>query len=334
MSGPVANDRQDIGPRALNKVAPGDYTVHLNQTIEGAMNRIEAMQAYVRVAELASFTQAADSLGLSRASVSTAIRELEGALGTQLLHRTTRKVRMSEDGQAFYERSRQLLDELDDVQAMFQQESELTGRLRVDMPVPVARNIVIPQLPAFLRAHPRLRLDLSSTDRRVDVVKEGFDCILRVGPLESSSLVARPLGHFRMVNCASPDYVARAGMPTTLAELAAHQLVDYAPSLGARGATFEYLEDGAVRSCTLASALAVNSVDAYQAACLAGLGIIQVPLVGVADLIARGQLVALLDGYRAPPMAVTLLYQSRRHLSKRTLRFMQWLAGIMQPHLS
>lgn len=298
------------------------------------MNRLEAMQVYARVAELASFTQAADSLGMSRASVSSAVRELEGALGTRLLHRTTRKVQMTQDGQAFYERSRQLLDELDDIQAMFQQESELSGRVRVDMPVPVARNIVIPALPAFLRAHPRLRLDLSSTDRRVDVVKEGFDCILRVGPLEDSSLVARPLGHFRMINCASPGYLADAGTPSGLADLAAHQLVDYAPSLGGRGAVFEYADGAAVRSCAMASALAVNSVDAYQAACLAGLGIIQVPLAGVADLIAQGRLVQVLPGHHAAPMPVTLLYPSRRHLSKRTRRFMQWLADIMQPHLA
>lgn len=299
------------------------------------MNRLESMQIYVRVAELASFTQAADSLGMSRASVSTAVRQLEGALGTRLLHRTTRKVQMTQDGHVFYERSRQVLDELDDIQAMFQHDGEqLSGRLRVDMPVPVARNIVIPALPAFLHAHPGLHVELSSTDRRVDVVKEGFDCILRIGTLESSSLVARPLGQFAMVNCASPAYVARAGVPATPADLAAHQLVDYAPALGARHALFEYLEGSTVRSCRVPAALSVNSVDAYQAACLAGLGIVQVPRMGVADLIAQGRLVELLDGYRAPPMPVTLLYPSRRHLSKRVQRFMQWLAGLMAPHLA
>jgi DNA-binding transcriptional LysR family regulator len=299
------------------------------------MNRLEAMQVYTRVAELASFTQAADSLGLSKASVSAAIRQLEAALGTRLLHRTTRKVQMTQDGQAFYERSRHLLNELDEVQAMFQHDdSELSGRLRVDMPVAVARNIVIPQLPAFLRAHPRLQLELGSTDRRVDVVKEGFDCILRVGWLESSSLVARPLGHFRMINCASPDYLDRFGVPVTLEDLDAHRLVDYAPSLGGRAALFEYQDGAATRSREVPAALAVNNTDAYQAACLSGLGIVQVPQAGIADLIAEGKLVEVLEAFRAPPMPVTLLYASRRHLSKRAQRFMQWLAETVQPHLA
>jgi DNA-binding transcriptional LysR family regulator len=252
-----------------------------------------------------------------------------------LLHRTTRKVQMTQDGQAFYERSRHLLDEVDDMQAMFQHDdSELGGRLRVDMPVGVARNIVIPALPDFLRAHPRLQLELSSTDRRVDVVKEGFDCILRVGWLESSSLVARPLGHFRMINCASPDYVARFGEPRTLDDLDRHRLVDYAPALGSRAALFEYQEGAATRSREMAAALAVNNTDAYQAACLAGLGIVQVPEAGIGDLLEQGKLVEILGAYRAPPMPVTLLYASRRHLSKRAQRFMQWLAETVQPHLA
>lgn len=299
------------------------------------MNRLEAMRVYVRVAELASFTQAADSLGLSKAAVSAAVRQLEAVLGARLLHRTTRKVRMTQDGQAFYERSRQLLAEMDDVQSMFQHDdSELGGRLRVDMPAGVARNIVIPALPDFLGAHPRLQLDLSSTDRRVDVVREGFDCILRVGFLESSSLVARPLGHFRMLNCASPDYLARFGVPATLGDLDRHRLVDYAPALGGRPALFEYQDGAATRSREMAAALSVNNTDAYQAACLAGLGIVQVPQAGVGDLVVQGRLVEILGDWRAPPMPVTLLYASRRHLSKRAQRFMQWLADTVQPYLA
>jgi DNA-binding transcriptional LysR family regulator len=299
------------------------------------MNRAEVMQIYVRVAELASFTQAADSLGLSKASISAAIRQLEASLGTRLLHRTTRKVQMTQDGMVFYERSRDLLAELDELQTMFQHdESALRGRLRVDLPVGVARNIVIPHLPAFLGAHPRLQLELSSTDRRVDVVKEGFDCIVRVGQLSDSSLVARPLGHFAMVNCASPDYLARHGVPGSLDDLASHRLVDYAPALGGRHALFEYRDGSTVRTREVPAALSVNNSDAYNAACLAGLGIIQAPRSGMGELIAAGRLVEILPDYTAAPMPVTLLYPSRRHLSKRTQRFMHWLADTMAPHLS
>ena len=299
------------------------------------MDRIDAMKIYIRVAELGSFTQAADSLGVAKASTSAAVQELEAELGTRLLQRTTRKVQMTPDGLAFYERSRDLLAELDELQSMFQQgDAGLSGRLRVDLPVAIARNIVMPALPAFLDAHPRLQLDLSSTDRLVDVVQEGFDCILRVGWLSDSSLVARPLGAFRMFNCASPAYLARFGTPMTLDDLAQHRLVDYAPALGGRAALFEYVEAGVRRSIGVPAVLAVNNSDAYQAACLAGLGIIQAPLTGMAHALADGRLVAVLPDYCAAPMPVTLLYPSRRHLSKRARVFMDWLAATLAPHLA
>jgi DNA-binding transcriptional LysR family regulator len=298
------------------------------------MNRLETMQVYVRVAELASFTQAADSLGMSKAAVSTAVRQLEAALGTRLLQRTTRRVHMTPDGLTFYERSKHMLDEMEELQTLFRQgAAELSGRLRVDMPVAVARNIVIPHLPAFLHAHPRLQVELSSTDRRVDVVKEGFDCIIRVGRLNDSSLIARPLGHFGMINCASPDYLARFGTPRSLADLASHRLVDYAPALAGRPARFDYVDGAHERSVEVAAAIAVNNSDAYQAACLAGLGIIQAPLSGLGELLAQGRLVSVLNGYRAAPMPVTLLYPNRRHVAMRAQHFMQWIADIMVPHV-
>jgi DNA-binding transcriptional LysR family regulator len=241
------------------------------------MDRIDVMKIFVRVAELGSFTQAADSLGLAKASTSAAVRELEMELGTRLLQRTTRKVTMTQDGLAFYERSRDMLAELDELQSMFQHsDAGLAGRLRVDMPVALARNIVMPALPAFLDLHPRLQLDLSSTDR----------------------------------------------------------LVDYAPALGGRAALFEYMDGGARRTIDVPAVLAVNNSDAYQAACLAGLGIIQAPLSGIAAPLADGRLVSLLPDYCAAPMPVTLLYPSRRHLSKRARGFMDWLADVMAPHLS
>ncbi len=298
------------------------------------MNRLDTMQVFVRVAELASFTQAADSLGMSKAAVSTAIRQLEAALGTRLLQRTTRRVHMTPDGLTFYERSKHMLDEMEELQTLFRHgAAQLSGRLRVDMPVAVARNIVIPQLPAFLLAHPRLRVELSSTDRRVDVVKEGFDCIIRVGRLDDSSLIARPLGHFSLINCASPDYLARFGMPRSLADLASHRLVDYAPALAGRPARFDYVDGAEERGVEVAAAIAVNNSDAYQAACLAGLGIIQAPRTGLDELLAQGRLVSVLERYRAAPMPVTLLYPNRRHVALRAQRFMDWIAGVMAPHV-
>lgn len=300
------------------------------------MHSIEAMRMFMRVAELASFTQAAESLGLPKSSVSSALQKLEAELATQLLHRTTRRVRLTADGQQFYERCRDLLADLDDVETMFQRsEQSLSGRLRVDMPGGVARYLVIPALPAFMAAHPQLRLELSSTDRRVDLVREGFDCVIRVGPVADSSLVARPLGAFEILNCASPAYLQAHGTPHRLEDLAAHTLIHYVSTFGGAADGWEYRgEEGRYRSLPMAGALVVNNAEAYQAACLAGLGLIQAPASGVRALLDSGALVEVLPRYRAEPMPVTVLYPQRRNLSRRVRALIDWLEQTLRPYLT
>ncbi|MGY4831368.1 LysR family transcriptional regulator [Sphaerotilaceae bacterium SBD11-9] len=297
-----------------------------------------SLQIFVRVAELSSFSQAADRLGLPKARVSTAVQQIEAQLGTRLLHRTTRRVQMTQDGQAFYERGKDVLSDLDELQAMFQQGVQaLRGRLRVDMPTLIARDQLIPRLPEFLAAHPQIDIELSSTDRRVDLVREGFDCVLRVGPLADSGLVARPLGQLRQINCASPAYLAHHGTPRTLDDLATHRLLHYVPTLGARPSGWEYVQEGAhgseTRSVAMPGALIVNSTEAYQAAGLAGLGLIQAPAAGVASLIERGLLVRVMPQHQAPSLPVSLLYANRRHLPKRVQVFMAWVGEVLKPYL-
>jgi DNA-binding transcriptional LysR family regulator len=302
------------------------------------MLRPEQLQIYTRVAELASFTQAADSLGLPKASVSQAVQQLEAELGTRLLHRTTRRVQTTQDGQVFYERCKDLLAQLDEAQSLFRKGGEaLRGRLRVDMPSGIARQQVLPHLAEFLALHPELELELSSTDRRVDLVREGFDCVLRIGTLDDSALVARPLGHMAQINCASPAYLARHGTPQTLDDLtdpaAGHRLVHYLPTLGARPVGWEYVEHGAVRTLPMAGALTVNDTAAYSAACVAGLGLIQAPALGMRPLIEQGLLVEVLPQWRAPAMPVSLVYAHRRQLPRRVQAFMNWLAELLGPRL-
>ena len=292
---------------------------------------IDTLQVFVRVAELASFTQAAQSLGLPKASASTAVQRLEASLGTRLFHRTTRRVQLTQDGQSCYERCKDLLADLDDMQTMFQPAaSGLRGRLRVDMPMRVAHDIVVPQLPEFLAAHPGLELELSSTDRRVDLVREGFDCVLRVGPLSDSTLVARPLGGMEMANLASADYLAAYGVPQSLEDLAHHRLVQYATTLGQRCPGFEWCDaSGATRFEPMAGALTVSDSGSYTAACLAGLGITQVPRHGFETEVLDGRLVEVLPQFRPAPMPVHLLYAHRRQLPRRVQAFMQWLADLL-----
>lgn len=299
------------------------------------MNSVEAMQIYVRVAELSSFTQTAQSMGLPKANISTAVQQLESALGTRLLHRTTRRVHMTQDGQVFYERCKDLLADTEELLGLFRNDkTALQGRLRVDMPSAVARDVVLPRLPEFMATYPELAVELSSTDRRVDLVREGFDCVLRVGVLGNSSHIARPLGHYRMVNCASPGYCTNFGQPQHPGELANHRLIHYVSTLGTPDGGFEYQEaDGTIAFVAMPGALTVNNSDAYYAACLAGLGIIQVPEAGVRMALDSGQLVELMPQYRAAPMPVSLVYANRRHQPRRVQVFMNWLEAIIRPRL-
>lgn len=253
-------------------------------------------------------------------------------MGTRLLHRTTRKVQMTLDGQAYYERCKELLGDFENVQTMFQRSgAALRGRLRVDLPSRLARSYVIPRLPEFLQAHPGIEFELSTTDRLVDPIQEGFDCVLRVGAPRDPQLIARPLGKLKFVNVASADYLRRRGTPKSLEDLKDHDLVHYVSVLGNRSEGFEYPVDGAFRMLAMAGPITVNSTDAYHAACRAGLGIIQAPTIGVRKDIESGVLVEVLPQLRPDPMPVALLYAHRRNLPKRVRTFMDWVAEVLEP---
>ena len=169
------------------------------------MQNLEPLLIFITVGEMGSFTRAADSLGIQKGRASTAVRKLEEDVGARLLHRTTRSVQLTEDGRAFHARARDLLAEVDDLHSMFAGDRvALRGRLRIDLPTEVARTTIVPALPDFMATHPELELEVSSTDRQVDLVQEGFDCVLRLGPIRDETLIARPLGLLRMVNAASP----------------------------------------------------------------------------------------------------------------------------------
>jgi len=300
------------------------------------MSQIDRIRIFQRVAELGSFTQAADSLSLPKARASTAVQQLEAELGTRLFHRTTRRVQLTQDGQAFFERSRDVLADLEELQSMFQlgPGQSLSGRVRVDMSTGLARRVVIPRLPELLKKHPELEFEVSSTERRVDLVREGFDCVIRAGTVGDSSLIARPLGELVLVNCASPAYVRKHGKPRRLEDLTdperGHRLVHFAGTLGSRAPGFEH-SGGEI---AMPGSITVNNADAYEAACLAGLGIVQAPLLAMRPWIESGGLVELLPAHRAPPMPVNLVYANRRHLSQRLRVVMDWLAKLVGDDLA
>jgi len=299
------------------------------------MDKIQAMQVFVRVAELQSFTRAAESMGLPKGSLSRQLQALENAMGVRLLHRTTRRVQLTQDGMIYYERCRDVLATLDEMDSLFQHDpATLSGKLRVDMPVSMACDYILARLPDFLQHYPGIELELSSSDRRVDVVREGFDCVVRVGTLENSGLIARPLGKLTLINCASPDYLTRFGTPNSPEDLASHAMVHYSQQIGVQPTGFEFFDGKTCRYIQTGGTVTVNSTETYRAACLAGLGIIQVPERGVRQALKEKRLVEILPHFRAQPMPVSLIYPHRRNLTRRVQVFMEWLTQAMKHYVA
>jgi DNA-binding transcriptional LysR family regulator len=294
---------------------------------------LETVRAFVRVAELGGFTRAAAHLAVPKARVSQQVQRLEAAVGARLLHRTTRVVRLTHDGDLFRARARPLLLESEDLGAMFAGPSALRGRVRIDLPVNLARDAVIPRIPELLARYPNLELQLSTTDRLVDVVREGFDCVVRVAALRDSSLVAIRLGKLEMINCASAGYLRAHGKPKSLADLDHHLLVHYSSALGSEIPEFEYHDGAGYRVRPMKSVITVNNADAFQAACRAGLGIIQVPRAGVTAALATGELVEILPKLRGQPLPVFLLHPHGRRVPRRVRVVLDWIESVLRPHL-
>jgi DNA-binding transcriptional LysR family regulator len=190
----------------------------------------------------------------------------------------------------------------------------------------------MPQLPAFLARYPHLRIELNSTDRHVDLIAEGLDCVVRTGNLVDSGLIVRPLGQLHSKNYASPSYLAHYGTPTTLQDLKHHWLVQYNIGNANQYNAFVYYNGTQYARVPMQSKISVNNVDAYRAACVAGLGIIQAPQLGASPLIEQGLIVEILPEYYSQPLPVSILYPHKRNLSKRVRVFIDWLANIIQPH--
>lgn len=295
------------------------------------MDRIDLFRVFTRVVECASFTRAADTLGMPRSSVSAAIQELENLVGTRLLNRTTRKVTTSQDGAAFYERCQRVIADMEETENLFRSaDFASAGTLRVDMPGRIGRLIVAPALPAFLEAYPQIDIEIGATDRPVDLIEERVDCALRVGALNESELIARPIGTLTLINVASPAYLARCGTPRGPDDLVHHSPIGYASPSSGRLAPWEWVDGDGTRALAIKGRVTVNNAESYIACCLSGIGLIQIPAYDVEAHIRAGELVEVLPEYRAAPMPVTLLYPHRQYLSRRFQVFSDWLVELVR----
>jgi DNA-binding transcriptional LysR family regulator len=289
------------------------------------MDRIDAMRVFTRIVERGSFIRAAEDLALPASTATDAVKQLETRLGVRLLQRTTRQVRATPDGEAYYRRCLAILGDIEEAESAFSG-ARPRGRLHVDAQGTQARRVILPALAGFFAAYPEIELYLSETDRFVDLVREGIDCVLRGGEGRESDLIARRLALLPEVTVASSAYIATHGLPERWDRLEGHRMVGFHSSATGGVLPLEFMVAGERRTATLPSILTVNGADTYQAAALQGFGLIQVPRYGVADHLAAGRLVECLA--ETPPSAtpVYVLYPRSRQLSLRLRVFLDWVA--------
>ena len=289
------------------------------------MDRFEAIRVFMRVVERRSFTQAAQDLGLPRSTVTEAVKQMEARLGARLLQRTTRHVAPTLDGEAYYRRCVAIVADIEDAEAAFS-DAKPRGLLRVDVHGTLARHFVLPGLPAFLAQYPDLQLHIGEGDRLVDLVREGVDCVLRVGDLQDSAMVARRIAMLEEATAASPAYLARHGPPATPDDLDGHRMIGFLSSATGSFIPLEFTENGVLRHATLPVTVSVTGAETMVAAARLGLGLIQVPRYHLESFFADGTLVEVLPDFPPSPTPVSLLYPHSRQLSPRVRVFIDWLA--------
>jgi DNA-binding transcriptional LysR family regulator len=290
------------------------------------MDRFAAMRLFTRVVERRSFTQAANDIGLPRSTATQVIHQLERRLGVRLLQRTTRVVRPTLDGEAYYGRCLAILQDVDDAEGAFSG-TKPKGTLRIEAQGTLARHFLMPNLPAFFAQYPEIEISMSESDRWVDLVHEGVDCALRWGELADSGLVARRLAVLTRITCAAPAYLKRFGRPKSLQELGAgHQVVGLRRFTTGDLEPLSFIVDGKIRSTSLLAPFSVTGPESYLMATRLGLGLAQMPLFHIAEDLKRGSLVALLTDSPPPSAPVSLMYAQNRQLSPRVRAFSDWLA--------
>jgi DNA-binding transcriptional LysR family regulator len=299
------------------------------------MDRFDAMQAFVRVVESGSFTKAAETLHMSKTSVTQLIQQLEARLRVKLLNRTTRKVNVTADGAVYYERAVRVLADVDDAETSLSSASTLPrGRLRVDVPSPFARTILIPALPDFYARYPDIQIDLGVSDRMVDMIGENVDCVVRGGELTDQSLMARHIGDLRLGVYAAPDYLNRAGVPAHPRELedTHHRIVGYRWARTGKLFPMVMQRDGETVQTQGRYVLAVDDGNAYLKAGLAGLGILWLPHYMASKSQASGALVPLFEDWCLESMPMYVAFPPNRHISIKLRVFIDWVVELMAKH--
>jgi len=300
------------------------------------IDRFRAMEVFNRVVELGSFSGAAAALHLPKGRVTTIVQELETHLGVRLLHRTTRRLSLTDDGAVYHQRALAMVQEMQDVEGTLRRAvATPAGRLRIDVPAAVGRHVIAPALPQFFARYPDIQLELGSTDRPVDLIAEGVDCVIRGGPVHDETLVARPLLHLPQVTCAAPSYLARYGTPRTLEDLARHHFVNFHSAKTGRIFPFEFSRGEETHEINRPHRVSCNDADSAIAAVLAGMGLAQLPLMGwLCECLAGGRLVPVLQDWSSGFLPMMVLYPRNRHLTAKVRVFADWVAEVFEGELA
>ncbi len=297
------------------------------------MDKLQAMEVFVRVVETGGITRAADSLGVPRATATTLIQKLEAALGVKLLNRTTRQVSVTPDGLAYYERCVGILAEVRETEeSLAKQHATPHGRLRVDVPTLMARSVFVPALPQFFARYPDIELALASSERRADLIEEGIDCAIWSGELEDSSYVARRVGFLYFATCAAPSYIAAHGQPRHPDDLAQHRCINHFSHRTGKIADWVFSKDGARIQASLRGHIALDDENSYVAAAEAGLGIARIPAFVLKEAMERGSLELILGDWFPEPSPLYVVYPQSRHLSSKLRVFVDWIAELLGNH--
>jgi DNA-binding transcriptional LysR family regulator len=289
------------------------------------MDRIDAMRLFVRIVERGSFTAAARDIDLPRSSVTQGIQELERRLGAHLLQRTTRQVRPTLDGEAFYRRCLGIIAEVEEAEAAFNG-AKPSGLVRIDVHGTLARYFMMPGLPGFLETYPGIQVLISEADRLVDLTRDGVDCILRVGALSDSSLIGRRIATLVQGTFASPDYLSRHGVPLTPGNLDGHRMVGYLSQMTGEIIPLEFMAGAKRQAVTLPASIMATGPEMNITSARLGLGLVQVPRYRVAEDLAAGTLIEVLRRFPPQSLPVHVLYARTSMLSARVRVFVDWLA--------
>ncbi len=299
------------------------------------MDKLRAMQTFALVAQLGSFTKAAHALQLPNASVSTLVMQLETHLQTKLLARTTRRLSLTDDGRAYLERVQRLLGDVEELEANLRgAQTRPRGRLRIDVPAASGRHLIGPALGEFLKLYPDISVEIGSSDRPVDLVVEGVDCVIRGGAVHDELLVARKLGAFEVITVAAPSYLKVYGIPKSPEALAdpttEHRAVNFFSAKTGRVFPFDFVEKkGHSSSVTLPHQAAANDADTHVALVVAGIGLAQLPRTRLVNsLLQSGALVQVLKPWSAGQLPLFVMYPRNRHLSTRLRVFVDWVVAL------